>query len=205
MTKSRWLISGLAAAGITPVNALHAQGGAVGASSAPEPENDDTALIRKFAQDHRFHLAQHRSHSSHASHSSHRSGASGRTRTPTYTPPPPRIPRATPTPAPAPTSTRNRRSTPPSSILPSSPQTAPQSLYSRPDSAVSPPSRSQIEIVVCKVQTGLMAYGYYDGEIDCLVGPITRGALRKFQEDYNLKVTGTITPEVLDAFRIVAE
>jgi peptidoglycan hydrolase-like protein with peptidoglycan-binding domain len=50
-----------------------------------------------------------------------------------------------------------------------------------------------------------MAYGYYDGDVDCLVGPITRAALRRFQTDFNLKVTGTITPEVLDAFKIVAQ
>lgn len=50
-----------------------------------------------------------------------------------------------------------------------------------------------------------MAYGYYDGDIDCIVGSKTREALRKFQQDFNLRVTGTITPEVLDAFRIVAQ
>lgn len=51
---------------------------------------------------------------------------------------------------------------------------------------------------------GLMAYGYYDGPPDGIVGPKTRDALNRFQTDYGLKVTGTITPEVLDAFRIVA-
>lgn len=205
MTKGRWLISGLVAAGITPVNALQAQDATDGASRTPMPEPDYAGLVRKFAQDHYFHLAQHRSHSSHASHASHRSGSSGIPRAPVYTPPAPRLPRATPIPSPTPSSTRNERSTPPSSILPSSPQTAPRSLYSPPVPSSTVPSRSQIETVVCKVQTGLMAYGYYDGQIDCVVGPMTRAALRRFQEDYSLKVTGTITPEVLDAFRITAE
>ena len=33
----------------------------------------------------------------------------------------------------------------------------------------------------------------------------TRTALEKFQDDFNLKVTGTIAPEVLDALKIVAQ
>lgn len=204
MKKKNWLISGLVAAGITPAQSGSAQATGEAIASGKGTDPDDTAVIRKFAQDQRFHLAQHRSHSSHASHSSHRSGSSGAVRTPRYTPPPPRVPRATPTPYPTPT--RNERSTPPSSILPSSPTTAPNTLYipSRTQDAETP-SRTAIETVVCKVQTGLMAYGYYEGEIDCIVGPKTRDALRRFQKDYELKLTGTITPEVLDAFRIVAQ
>lgn len=56
-----------------------------------------------------------------------------------------------------------------------------------------------------KVQLGLLAYGYYDGAIDGIVGPKTRAALLRFQEDFGLKKTGTITPEVLDALRVTAE
>lgn len=204
MKKSRFLISSLIAAGIMPGSHIQAQNidGASTASAGPDP--DERAMVRQFAQDHRFQLAQHRSHSSHASHSSHRSGTSGRAQTPVYTPPTPRTPRVTPTPAPAPT--RNERSNPPSSILPSSPANTPQPLYSPQTSGgAAAPSRSQIEEVVRKVQIGLMAYGYYDGDIDGMVGPRTRAALTRFQEDFGLHVTGTITPEVLDAFRVVAE
>ena len=125
-----------------------------------------------------------------------------------YTPPPPRAPRVTPTSSPRNTpapSKRNDRSTPPSSILPSSPATAPQPFYSSGSSEDSGPSRSQVEEVVRKVQIGLMAYGYYDGKLDGMVGPKTRAALTRFQGDFNLNVTGTITPEVLDAFKIVAQ
>ncbi|EXS70827.1 peptidoglycan-binding protein [Sphingobium sp. Ant17] len=46
---------------------------------------------------------------------------------------------------------------------------------------------------------------YYQGVIDGVVGKETRTALEKFQGDFNLKVTGTITPEVLDALKIVAQ
>ena len=204
MRRTRYLISTLVAAGILPVNLTNAQSTAGASSASPGPNPDDEAVVRRFAQEHRFLLAQHRSHSSHASHSSHRSGSSGRTRAPVYTPPAPRAPRVTPTPSPRNTpapSNRNDRSTPPSSILPSSPATAPQPFYS----ADSGPSRSQVEEVVRKVQIGLMAYGYYDGKLDGMVGPKTRAALTRFQGDFNLNVTGTITPEVLDAFKIVAQ
>jgi peptidoglycan hydrolase-like protein with peptidoglycan-binding domain len=49
-----------------------------------------------------------------------------------------------------------------------------------------------------RVQLGLQSYGYYQGVIDGVVGKETRSALEKFQGDYGLKVTGTITPAVLD-------
>jgi His-Xaa-Ser repeat protein HxsA len=197
MKKRRFLISSLIAAGIAPAPAFPAApSGPAAFGGGPGPDDED-ALIRRFAQTHGFTLAQHRSHSSHASHSSHRSGTSGTIRSPSPAPAP-RAPRVTPTPSPTPS--RNQRSTPPSSILPSSPATAPQSLFSPPT-----PSRSQVENIVRQVQLGLIAYGYYEGSADGIVGPKTRDALRRFQTDFGLKVTGTITPEVLDAFKIVAQ
>lgn len=196
MKKRRFLISSLVAAGIVPVHGSQATpAGTWPLAGGPDPDDDD-ALVSRFAQDHGFTLAQHRSHSSHASHSSHRSGSSGRVRTPAPAPAP-RTPRAMPTPRPTPAPTRNERSTPPSSILPSSPATAPQGLSPA-------PSRSQIEGVVLQVQIGLASYGYYEGALDGIMGPLMRDALRRFQSDYGLEVTGTITPEVLDAFKIVA-
>ncbi|WP_425516921.1 His-Xaa-Ser repeat protein HxsA [Novosphingobium profundi] len=162
------------------------------ASGGPDPDDEDQ-LIQRFSQDHMFILAGHRSHSSHASHSSHRSGSSGTYRAPVYTPRAPATPRTT-----AP-STRNERSTPRSSILPSSPAiTNAQPLYSS-------PSATSIKNVVRQVQLGLTSYGYYTGAIDGIVGPQMRSALTRFQTDFNLNVTGTITPEVLDAFKIRAQ
>jgi His-Xaa-Ser repeat protein HxsA len=58
--------------------------------------------------------------------------------------------------------------------------------------------------IVMQVQAALTAYGYYSGLIDGQVGPGSKTALTAMQTDYNLKVTGTITPEVLNAFGIVA-
>lgn len=55
-----------------------------------------------------------------------------------------------------------------------------------------------------QVQSALTAYGYYNGLIDGTVGPTCKTALMAMQSDYKLKVTGTITPEVLDALNIAA-
>lgn len=50
------------------------------------------------------------------------------------------------------------------------------------------PSR---ELVV-EVQRGLAARGYYTAEVDGLAGPATREAVRRFQADAGLPVTGTV-------------
>lgn len=203
MSKRKFLISGLVVAGIVPSSSTEAfTNPGVDTSGS---DRDEDQLLKRFAQEHRFSLAQHRSHQSHSSHSSHRSGASQRVRPA----PPPRVPpapRATPTPspAPAPSSNRNQESTPPSSILPSSPETAPQTLLS-PNAKSTEPSAPQIRIVIMQVQISLVAAGYYGGEIDGIVGPMTRSALTQYQRDRGLAVTGTITPEVLDAFGLSLE
>ena len=193
MKKRRFLISSLLMAGIAPVRPLDASTapGLAPSSAGPDPDND--AIIQRFAQQHRYLLAAHRSHSSHASHGSHRSGSSGIPRSPVYTPSPSPAPRTSPAP-----SSRNERSTPRDSVLPSSSATAPNSLYSA-------PTTDQISQVVRRVQLGLKSYGYYNGAIDGVVGKETRASLVRLQTDFGLKVTGTITPEVLDVFKIAAQ
>ncbi len=162
-----------------------AAGARAGALPRPEP-----ALFDVFRQDHTFTLAGHRSHSSHGSHrsssgggshSSHRSSTGGGTSrpSPVYTPP----------------ATRNRDSTPPSTVLPSSPATAPKTLRG---------DAEPFKEIVRRVQIGLMTRGYYSGALDGVVGPETRASLVRFQTDYKLSITGTVTPEVLDAFAIAA-
>jgi len=56
-----------------------------------------------------------------------------------------------------------------------------------------------------QVQTALLAYGYYDGAIDGKVGSGTKSALHQYQEANGLKVTGTVTNEVLDSLGITAK
>jgi len=56
-----------------------------------------------------------------------------------------------------------------------------------------------------RVQTELFFLGYFTGDVDGMVGPETRAAIAKLQSDRKLKVTGSITPEVLNVLGIVAE
>lgn len=143
----------------------------------PEPKQsleNSIALFTIFSAQKEVLTAQHRSHKSHGSHRSSASGSRS------YTAP-------TPTPTP-----RRSDSTPPSSILPKSSLTG--------KAALSP--IEQFTERAKRVQEGLTAYGYYNGEIDGKVGPETKAALSKLQKDFSLTITGTITPEVLDVFGI---
>lgn len=176
----KFLIPSLLLAGFSGNNTL--------ASPPPLGDNDDDdnkqSMFDVFSQSHTYTLAGHHSHSSHSSHSSHRSSSGGgytAPRTPLYTPP---------------TINRNTRSTPPSSILPSPPAAATRVL---------PGNSANFKRIAKQVQTALMAYGYYNGAIDGIIGSGSKSALSRFQADYGLKVTGTITPEVLDAFGIPAK
>ena len=163
----------------------------------------DVTLFEIFKQHHTVLLAQHRSHSSHSSHSSHRSGStsghvshsshvSHRSSSGGYDPyPTPSYTTPTPTPSP-------------------STGAQPTQLYSAPPTVGSnPPSLSgrtkRFASIVRRVQIGLLAQGVYEGPINGVVGPLTRAALRRFQSDHGLDVTGTITPATLDALKVSSD
>ena len=194
MRKARFLISTLAAAGFGTTHPLQA---AITATTGPRVGSGDdpntTKLFQIFRQDHLYTLASHVSHSSHASHASHQSGSGGGSY-PIYTPTPSpqpvySPPIYTPTPAPAPADTGTLRATLPSSEGPR-PLTGRSELFNS---------------IVRRVQLGLLAYGYYDGPINGVVGPQTRKALKQFQGAFHMQQTGTITPEVLDALKVSAQ
>ncbi len=176
MSIKRYLISSLAAAGFVKAGMGEAMPALGDNAEAARPPLEP-AIFNLFAQEHLFNLADHRSHSSHASHSSHRSGSSGYS---SYYSPPAAVPvyRAPVYTAPAP-----------------SPPAAPVTLKGNSQTFIS---------IVRQVQLGLHSYGYYAGTIDGVVGADTRLALTRFQTDYDLKVTGTVTPQVLDTLRISA-
>ncbi|GGE48099.1 MULTISPECIES: His-Xaa-Ser repeat protein HxsA [Rhodobacterales] len=169
----------LAAAGYLPQ-------GAQAVVAPPRLDYDDDAsasLFQILRGEHKYTLAGHRSHSSHGSHGSHgshRSSSSGGYSSggSSYRPSKP-----------------SSNSTPPSYVMPRASQ-APKTL---------PGNSTAFTEIVRRVQTALYAYGYYTGAIDGIVGTGTKTALSKFQKDWNLKITGTITPEVLDALNIVAK
>lgn len=163
------------------IQSLAVAGLAMPAAAVPAPverENtlkSSTGLFTVFSAQKEMKTAQHRSHQSHSSHRS----SSGGSRS--YKP--------TPKPAPVP---KRSDSTPPSSILPQN---------SLAPTAGLTPAEAFTEKVK-RVQSGLKAYGYYNGVVDGVVGPDTKAALSKFQKDFDLTVTGTITPDVLTAFGI---
>src|SRR5690606_13131795 len=127
----------------------------------------------------KYNLAAHRSHSSHGSHGSHGSHRSSNGG-PVYRPPVTPAPRYNPT--------------PPSQILPQ-PPAAPTTL---------PGNSPTFTAIVRQVQTCMFSFGFYSGVIDGVVGPETAAAISKFQELFRQPITGTITPEVLDACGIAA-
>lgn len=117
--------------------------------------------------------AAHRSHSSHGSHRSHRSSSGGG-----YTPSP--TPRTSPVPSP---SRSSPPATPPSS--PSSTQSVPR------------PSASDLSTMTIRVQAALMRLGYYNGDIDGILGPQTRESLMAYQKSQGLAETGRMDIETL--------
>lgn len=174
------------------------QGGQAAVFSPQPVKSDDrsVSLFKILRGEHTYTLAGHRSHSSHRSHGSHRSHRSssggsyfGGRHTSESTPPASVLPRPPQAPRVMPSPSRDLETMP----LPSRPL------------KILPGNSEKFTRIVRQVQTALYAYGYYTGIIDGKFGPETRTALSKFQKDWNLKVTGTITPEVLDALQIVAK
>ena len=186
MKNKKFLIPTLLAAGFIPLTELDAN---TDTNDGSNFENDPV-IGKRLELEHSYTLAAHRSHSSHRSHRS--SSGSG------YAPSRRVAPRAI-----TPTIPRNfispqrqrSNSTPPASILPGLPKSKPKTL---------PGNSEKFFAIARRVQLALQAYGYYTGSIDGLIGKGSKTALASFQKDYGLNVTGTITPEVLNAFGIQA-
>ena len=53
------------------------------------------------------------------------------------------------------------------------------------------------EVPLSDVQAALARLGYYRGQVDGVMGPLTRQAINDFQRDSNLAATGRVTPGVL--------
>ncbi|WP_246706224.1 peptidoglycan-binding domain-containing protein [Rhizobium leguminosarum] len=68
-----------------------------------------------------------------------------------------------------------------------------------------PGNSNKLRRIVIQVQSGLTAYGYYAGALTGVADEDTRAALTQMQKDNNLKITGTVTTEVLNAFGIAAQ
>lgn len=58
---------------------------------------------------------------------------------------------------------------------------------------------------VREAQERLATFGYDPGPADGIIGPKTRSALRSFQEQAGLPVSGEADPQTLDALGIASE
>jgi len=56
--------------------------------------------------------------------------------------------------------------------------------------------------VIANAQAALQQQGYYHGEVDGLIGPLTRGAIADYQRDHGLYATSTIDQPTLQALGI---
>ena len=56
--------------------------------------------------------------------------------------------------------------------------------------------------VIANVQAALQQQGYYHGEVDGLIGPLTRGAIADYQRDHGLYTTSTIDEPTLQSLGI---
>ena len=116
-------------------------------------------------------------YAAHRSHSSHRSHRSHRSSAGGATRPAPGFPSA-----PSPVQPR-----------PSAPS----------DGQVPPrPTQQDLSNMVVRVQAALMRLGYYAGDIDGLLGPATRVALKSFQRSKGLPQTGRMDLETLSSLGI---
>ena len=52
-------------------------------------------------------------------------------------------------------------------------------------------------MMVVRVQAALMRLGYYEGDIDGLLGPRTRAAITEYQKGKGLRQTGRMDTETL--------
>ena len=119
--------------------------------------------------------AQHRSHSSHRSHRSHRSSSGGARQAPSAPAPQPQYQPPPPNQAP--------------SVIP---RTTP-----RVEPTIPKPTPQDVSSMVVRVQAALMRRGLYNGDIDGLLGPNTRAALRAFQQIEGIPQTGRMDIETL--------
>ena len=56
--------------------------------------------------------------------------------------------------------------------------------------------------VTANVQSALQQQGYYHGEVDGVIGPLTRGAIADYQRDHGLYTTSTIDQPTLQSLGI---
>ncbi|HYR58280.1 MAG TPA: peptidoglycan-binding domain-containing protein, partial [Chthoniobacteraceae bacterium] len=75
----------------------------------------------------------------------------------------------------------------------------PNYYESYPDEYAATYSADTSDSLSADVQRALAEQGYYRGDVDGDVGPLTRNAIASYQRDHRLPVTGSITRSLLDS------
>lgn len=160
---------------------------------APDQSPPTPVSLRplNFPGDNLF--AAHRSHSSHSSHRSHRSSSGGGS---SYR-------------SPSSSSSSSSRSSLYGSSGASNPtdpgrpaQVSPKPGQSSSNQSVSDADKKKIQIM--RVQLELTMLGHYSDNVDGLLGPKTRLAIKRFQLEKGLDINGRMTTETLNALGIPA-
>ncbi len=93
---------------------------------------------------------------------------------------------------------RNLNSTPNESILPRSPAIVDDKKNVKGNS-------KEFRVLTQRAQLALYAMGYYSGDIDGLMNNETISSISKYQNKHNLKVTGSLTDELIAYLDIGAD
>lgn len=184
--QGRYRIPTLLAAGLTPFAAV--------ANDEIHDANENNRslfedlknIVANISETHKFTLAGHSSHQSHGSHQSHRSSSQRMT------------PADEATVMQASLNTRNETSTPPNSILPSSPAIATKLK-------VLPGHSKKFRTLVTQLQVALQIKGYEIGEVNGEVHARTVAALYRYQQDAGFVPSGKVTSETLSSLGIMAQ
>lgn len=160
-------IGGLATAGLVADGAGPKQ---TTLDATDEPIPDGIILPNTLNANSDDLYAAHGSHRSHSSHASHRSSSGSRRD----------VPKPIPVPSPR---------DPPVLETPSEAKPTDQPLPK--------PTDQDMSAMVVRVQAALMRKGYYNGDIDGLLGKETRAALKEFQKDQKIKETGRMDIDTL--------
>jgi hypothetical protein len=80
-------------------------------------------------------------------------------------------------------------------IPPSNPHPPPPTI--KPAAVIPPEQEGTGRLDIETVQRALLELGYYDAGIDGIVGPKTKAAIRAFQKDSRLQITGDLTRELV--------
>ena len=192
MTKARkFTIPSLLAAGLVPFGAAGDEGPVEADTVSRTLLDNIDASISGIEESHRYTLAQHSSHASHYSHGSHRSHWSSSMRIDA-----PSADAALGTLEEA--STRNESSTPPNSVLPSSPAIARKLV-------VLPGNSKKFRDIVMRVQIALVSRGYEVGAVDGSLHARTVAAIYGYQSDAGMIPSGKITTETLSFLGVPAQ